>query len=98
MNHTLLKYEESSLFIESFVIPNDLKLYNQTQSFVINEVLRDFKSRMYDIHFEIIDLVEKEIKILKEEEEIKLRKIVFEAERRQLMEQGYNSPNLTLLK
>ena len=98
MNETLLKYQELSLFIEEFDQPNDFTLYTQNQNFRINEFLRDFKSRMYDIHFEIIDLVEKELKILKVEEEIKLRKMVFEADRRQLMEQGYNSPNLTLLK
>ena len=37
---------------------------------------------MYDIHFEIMDMVESEVKILKLQEEEKLRLIVLEAERR----------------
>jgi hypothetical protein len=37
---------------------------------------------MYDIHFEIMDMVEAEVKVLKVIEEERLRLIVLEAERR----------------
>ena len=37
---------------------------------------------MYDVHYEIMEMVENEVKILKLKEEEKLRLIVLEAERR----------------
>lgn len=41
---------------------------------------------MYDIHFEIMDMVEEEVKLLKKLEEERFRLIVLEAERRALMD------------
>jgi hypothetical protein len=41
---------------------------------------------MYDIHFEIMDMVEEEVKILKKLEEEKIRLIVLEKDRRELLE------------
>lgn len=60
--------------------------------------MRNFKQKMYDVHFDIMDMVEKEVKKLKTEEENKLRLIVLEAERRQVQEKGLQSENLDLMK
>jgi len=46
------------------------------------DTIRDFKSRMYDTHFEVMSMVDEEIKNLKKIEEEKLRWVVREADRR----------------
>lgn len=37
---------------------------------------------MYDIHFEIMDMVDEEVKLLKKQEAERLRLVVLEAERK----------------
>ena len=65
-----------------FVRPIDIVDMQKAQNHRCLDVVRDFKQRMYDIHFEIMDMVEAEVKVLKVIEEERLRLIVLEAERR----------------
>jgi len=46
------------------------------------EIIRDFKSRMYDTHFEIMDMVEDEIRAMKKRNEERALNIVIESERK----------------
>lgn len=66
--------------------PVSLEALEQMQKYRLHDSIRDFKSRMYDVHFEIMDMVDVEVKILKKLEEEKLRLIVLELDRRQLLE------------
>jgi len=46
------------------------------------EIIRDYKSRMYDTHFEIMDLVEDEVRAMKKRNEERALNIVIESERK----------------
>lgn len=46
------------------------------------ESIRDYKSRMYDTHFEIMDMVEDEIKAMKKRNEERALNIIIESERK----------------
>lgn len=50
------------------------------------EIIRDFKSRMYDTHFEIMDMVEDEIRAMKKRNEERALNIAIESERKLLEE------------
>ena len=46
------------------------------------EIIRDFKSRMYDTHFEIMDMVEDELRAMKKRNEERALNIIIESERK----------------
>lgn len=59
----------------------ELNELDRLMKFKTADAIRDIKSRMYDVHFEIMEMIETEIKLLKLQEEEKLRLVVLEAER-----------------
>lgn len=65
--------------------------------FKIGDAIRDLKTRMYDVHYLIMEMIEVEVKQLKVIEEERLRLIVLEAERLKIQEQGLMSETLKLL-
>lgn len=59
-----------------------------------NETLREFKSRMYDTNFEILELVEDEIRAMRKRNEERNLKIAIESDRRLLEEKEIPRPAL----
>ena len=58
-------FEKYQLFQVEFKEPIELVEFSKLQRYKLHDTIREFKSRMYDIHFEIMDMVEVEVKLLK---------------------------------
>ncbi|CAD8148668.1 unnamed protein product [Paramecium octaurelia] len=97
-NMNLIKLEEQHLFCQNYLEPQDLHELDKDMKFKIADAIRDLKTRMYDVHYLIMEMIEVEVKQLKVIEEERLRLIVLEAERLKIQEQGLMSETLKLLQ
>ena len=86
LNGSMIKFDQLYFFIDKMTKVYTLEEYRRVQESRFNETLRDFKSKMYDTHFEIMEMVDMEIRLMKKRNEELRLKIIIESERKKFEE------------
>lgn len=85
LNKDIVRYENSLLVSIKFAPKLTLPDFMRIQKDCLNDYIRDFKARMFDSYYELSDMVDKEIFLMKERNELRTRTML-EHERKQLEE------------
>ncbi len=75
--------------MENFVKAQELRQH---------DTIRDLKSRMYDSHFDIMDMVDEELEAMRKRNEEKMLKIAIEADRKKAEEKSLPQETIQSLK
>eukprot|EP00828_Plagiopyla_frontata_P006109 TRINITY_DN12622_c0_g1_i1.p2 TRINITY_DN12622_c0_g1~~TRINITY_DN12622_c0_g1_i1.p2 ORF type:complete len:381 (+),score=51.42 TRINITY_DN12622_c0_g1_i1:521-1663(+) len=86
LNIDLLAFSNILLFDSKFRKTFTLEEFSKRQNTKIQDILRDFKSRMFDSHFCITEMVDNEIKLMKQRNEERKKTIIIESDRLQAEE------------
>lgn len=82
----MIQFESLFFFLTRFHEPKSLQEFRKEQKTQTGDVVRDYKSRMFDAFYDITGMVEQEIDNMKKRNEERQKTIIIEAERKALEE------------